>query len=648
MKKVIGILAHVDAGKTTFSEQILYKTNVIRSLGRVDHQNSYMDDDEIEKSRGITIFSQQAEFNYNDNTYYLIDTPGHIDFSPEAERAISVLDYSIIMISAASGVAPHTKTVYNLSEKYNIGSFVFINKTDLETADIEEIFAQIKRELNPNAVFIKDIENIYQALGEFLAERDEEVLELYLENKLDNNKIKEKISLMIKNRQCLPVMSGSALKDIGIDEFLKVFDMLSYTEYDENEAFIGKVFKIRHDESGNRITFIKALSGDIKVKAELSYENYAEKVNEIRFYNSSKYISKNSAQAGDIFAVTGLKTALCGDFIYLDKANGATKKDFQLNSVLTAGITIKDSTPITKCLEAVRILEEEEPMLQAEFNNDTKEITIKVMGKIQLEVLKQLMLNRFNIAIELEKPKVQYRETIAGVVMGYGHYEPLRHYAEVAIRLEPNKGKGIEFSSECSIERLAQNYQNLVETHIFEREHKGVLTGSPLTDIKFILTDGRAHLKHTEGGDFRQATYRGIRQGLEKAENVLLEPFYSFEITALKENLGKIMTDIQKMRGSFEPAEQNGDIITIKGRGPVETFMDYNEEILAYTKGQGSVSLVFDGYDKCEVAEEVIEKIGYDKGADKENTSASVFCKKGAGYTVNWDEAEGLMHTLKN
>lgn len=648
MKKVIGILAHVDAGKTTFSEQLLYKTGVIRTLGRVDHQNAYMDNDEIEKRRGITIFSQQASFTYNNNKYCLIDTPGHIDFSPEAERAISVMDYAIILVSASQGVAPHTKTVYSLAEKYNVPCFIFINKIDLEGVDLIKVFNEIKDTLNNDAVLIEENEDFHKPLAEFLAEKDDNILNLYLEDKLDNIIIEEKASKMIKSRQCLPVFCGSALKDKGINEFFEALDLLSYTNNNLTQAFKGSIFKVRHDENGNRIIFIKALSGKVNVKEEFTFENSTEKINEIRFYNGTKFSPETTAEVGDIFAVTGLKTPVCGDILCSDKKNYYSNPSFYLNSVLSAGINITDNTDPVKFYSIIKMLEAEEPMLNPEFNSDTKEITIKVMGKIQLEVLEQVIQNRYGISISFEEPKVQYRESIEKTVMGYGHYEPLRHYAEVALKLEPNnKGAGIAFKSECSIERLPQNYQNLVKTHIFEKEHKGILTGSPITDIIFTLIDGRAHLKHTEGGDFRQATYRAVRQGLEKAQNILLEPYYKFEITALKENLGKIMSDIQKKRGTFEPAEQNGDVITIKGRGPVDTFVDYSNEILAYTKGSGNISLIFDGYDRCEIYDTVIEKIGYDKGADTENTSASVFCKKGAGYTVNWDEAETLMHTLK-
>ncbi|WP_330381811.1 translation factor GTPase family protein [Defluviitalea phaphyphila] len=428
--------------------------------------------------------------------------------------------------------------------------------------------------------------------------------------------------------------------------------MLSETYYKESEkdSFIGKVYKIRYDDKGNRLTFIKALSGKIQIKDEFNFKqnnkSFIEKVNEIRVYDGKKYKSKQIAFAGEIFAVTGLKTPKCGYTLKKEEIVNVQEK-YHLIPALQSKINILDGTDINICMEKLKILEEEDPMLSVSYLKDTKEIIISVMGKIQLEVLEQIMLSRFNIAISFEKPKVQYRETIASPVVGYGHFEPLRHYAEVQLRLEPNfRGSGITFENECSVDDLPLNYQRAVETHVFEKIHKGVLTGSPITDIKVILQNGRAHIKHTDGGDFREATYRAIRQGLEKAESVLLEPFYVFEIYIEEKFLGRVLSDIQRLRGTCNPPVQTGENVYIKGRGPVETFMEYASEFASFTKGKGSISLLFDGYDICEIAEEVIKKIGYDKDKDLENTSSSIFCSKGTSFIVPWYEAEKYMHTI--
>lgn len=651
MKKTIGILAHVDAGKTTFAEQLLYNTGVIRNLGRVDYKNSHMDTDEIEQNRGITIFAGQGKFVYKEDTYYMIDTPGHVDFSAETERVISAMDYAIVIINGSARVQSHTATLFRLLESYGVPAFIFVNKSDMDSFDMELVMDSISDKLTNDAIIINNIEEIKKGnneLTEFAAERDEKFLERYLEDEYKSEDIILSLIRLIKDRRCFPVLYGSALKGIGIDSFLEVFNNLTVTNYSEKGEFVGEVYKIRHDDKGNRLTFVKAIGGKLKVKDEFYFNDSKEKVNEIRIYNGNKYDSVNEVYGGDVFAVTGLKTPVCGSKIVMNGINEGMGKKYYLSSALESRVYITDNTDISTCIQMLRILEQEEPMLSVSYREDTGDILVSVMGKIQLEVLEQIFEKRFGIKIGFEKPKVQYKETIKDTVVGYGHFEPLRHYAEVQLRLEPlNRNSGIEFASECHVDTLGVNYQNLIQTHIFEKMHRGIMTGHPITDIKIVLQDGRAHIKHTEGGDFREATYRAIRQGLEKAESILLEPFYKFEIYVDNRYIGRVMSDIQKMRGTFKSPVQNGSTVMISGRGPVETFMEYGMELVSFTKGTGNISLMIDGYDICEVADKVIGEIGYDKGADKINTSCSIFCAKGTSFVVNWDEAEEYMHTKK-
>ncbi len=654
MKKTIGIFAHVDAGKTTFTEQLLYLTGRLRNLGRVDYKTSSMDNDEIEQKRGITIFADQGVFYYKNDTYYIIDTPGHMDFSAETERAVSALDYAVLLISGSSGVQAHTTTLYRLLKEYSIPMFIFINKSDMESFDLNLILNDIKNKLTGDILYINSVDDIMsQETAEFAAERDERFLESYLEEEYTAESIHDIIIDLIKNRLCFPVMSGSALKGTGIDNFLEAFSHLSRTDYEykENSTFVGKVYKIRHDYKGNRLTFIKALSGRLSIKDEFSFVKneitFSEKVNEIRIYNGKKFENRNEVTAGDVFAVIGLKSPVCGTIIKAEKTKIENINNFRLAAALKSKMKILDKTDVTLVVEKLRILEAEDPMLSISYQKETQDILISVMGKIQLEVLEQVIASRFGISVTFEKPQVEYRETIKSDVMGFGHFEPLRHYAEVQLRLEPgSRGSSITFESECHVDNLAVNYQKTIENHVFEKIHKGILTGSPITDIKIILVNGRSHIKHTEGGDFREATYRAIRQGLEKAESVLLEPFYSFEIYADENYLGRILSDIQKLRGTCEPPVLTCGNVFIKGRGPVESFMEYSLELVSFTKGTGSIGLMYEGYDLCENVNEVIVRIGYDKVRDVENTSTSVFCAKGISFTVPWNEAEKHMHTI--
>lgn len=642
MKKTIGILAHVDAGKTTFSEQLLYDTGSIRNLGRVDHQNSTLDLDEIEKRRGITIFAEQGTFTIKGDTYYLIDTPGHMDFSAEMERSISILDYAILLISGGAGVQAHTTTLFRLLEIYRIPTFIFINKVDMDSFNLDVIMEDIRNKLTEDIIYIKSIDSIINSdeeIAEFIAERDEEYMEAYLGDSESKGQLRNTMIKLIKEQNCFPVMIGSALKGVGIDNFLEIFSGLTPTKFEEKQdlPFLSKVFKIRHDDKGNMITFMKALEGRLRVREDFKFGNednsYSEKINEIRIYNGAKYENRNEVTAGDVFAVMGLKSSK------LDHKH-------HLNPALQAKVIILDDTDVIQCIEKLRILEAEDPMLSVIYESETNSILVSIMGKIQLEVLENLISTRFGIDVTFDKPQVQYKETIAAHVVGFGHFEPLRHYAEVQLRLEPkDRDTGITFSSECHVDSLALNFQKLIKSHVFEKVHKGVLTGSPIADINIVLQDGRAHQKHTEGGDFREATYRAIRQGLEKTKSILLEPFYRFEINVEEVYFGRVISDIQRLRGSFEPPIQTKNGISIRGRGPVESFMDYSMELISFTKGTGSISLIFDGYGICENVEEVLEKIGYDKDRDVNNTSFSVFCSKGVSFTVPWDEADDYMHT---
>ena len=644
MKKTIGILAHVDAGKTTFSEQVLYHTNSIRNRGRVDHKNSFLDVHNIERERGITIFSDQAIFEIEDSTYYLIDTPGHVDFSSEMERALSILDYAILIISGVEGIQGHTETIWSLLRKYNVPTFFFINKMDRTGASLEKIIGEIRENLTSDLCYINKLNSLEDGLIEFISERDDILLERYFNGDYNEEEWILALKNFIKESRVFPCLSGSALQDEGIDNFLKVFNDLTITNYKEDDKFSGRVYKIKYDDNGTRLTFIKALSGSLKVRDEVSYEKdgeRTEKISSIRLYNGSKFITVDKVDAGDVFAVTGLTSAKAGEGL------GELKGEVSFNMVptLMTKVIFDKSNNVKDVLRYFRVLESEDPALNVLWNEAVQEIQVSIMGKIQLEVLKEVIDERFNLKIDFGPCEIMYKETIGNISYGYGHFEPLKHYAEVHLKLEPNdRGEGITFKNKCHADDLTTGNQNLIKTHIFEREHHGLLTGSPITDIKFTLLTGRAHNKHTEGGDFREATFRAIRQGLEKSENILLEPYYKFKIDVDLEYMGRIISDIQKLNGSFNPPETRLNKVTITGRGPVSTFMDYSSEILTFTKGKGSINLIFDGYDVCHNTEEVIERLGYNKNADIEYTSSSVFCSKGQGFVVPWNKVETYIH----
>lgn len=644
MKKTIGILAHVDAGKTTFSEQLLYHTNSIRNRGRVDHKNSFLDSHNIEKERGITIFSDQAIFEIGDSKYYLIDTPGHIDFSSEMERALSILDYAILVISAVEGIQGHTYTIWSLLKKYNVPTFFFINKLDRTGANLEKVLEEIREDLTSDICYINKLNNLEEELIEFISERDDNLLERYLNGDYNEMEWIYNLKKLIKERKIYPCLSGSALQDDGIEEFINIFNQLSFSEYKENDNFSGRVYKIKHDNNGTRLTFIKILKGSLKVRDELSYgkgNEISEKISGIRIYNGSKFSTVDKAIAGDLVAVTGLSMFKAGDGIGEIKDNII----FNMTPTLKSKVIFDDSYNIKDVLRYFKILESEDPALNVIWNEAVQEIQISIMGKIQLEVLKEVLDERFNLKIDFGPCEIMYKETIDNMSYGYGHFEPLKHYAEVHLKLEPNnRGEGITFENKCHADDLTTGHQNLIKTHIFERSHHGLLTGSPITDIKFTLLTGRAHNKHTEGGDFREATYRAIRQGLEKCENVLLEPYYKFKIDVDLEYMGRVISDIQRLNGTFNPPETKLSKVTITGRGPLATFMDYSAEILTFTKGKGSINLIFDGYDICHNQEEVIDKLEYDKNADIEYSSSSIFCSKGQGFVVPWIKVEEYLH----
>ena len=648
MKKTFGIFAHVDAGKTTFSEQILYYTKSIRKKGRVDYKEAFLDSQKVEKERGITVFSDVGTFSYDGDTYYLIDTPGHIDFSPEMERTLSILDYAILVVSAVEGIQGHTETLWNLLKNPKIPTFIFINKIDRVGADVNKVYQQLKRRFSEDICLLSNnsLMNLSDEEIEFIAGKDEELLNLYFEDNYNNQLWINKLKFLVKERQIFVASSGSALLDQGVREFLDIFNKLTMTNYELADIFTGKVFKIRYDEKGTRITYIKALSGLLKVKDELVYnhngEEIREKVNEIRAYNGVKYEIKDVASAGDVFAVTGISNMKAGMGIGIEDSTE------EMIPTLTAKVLYDSTVNIKEVLKYLKILESEEKTLNVQYDEILKEMHINVMGKIQLEVLKEIIQERFNLNVEFDKPEILYKETIGNEVNGYGHFEPLRHYAEVHLKLLPGeRGEGIVFENRCHNDYLTPGQQNLIKTHIFEKKHRGILTGSEIDDIKVILITGRAHIKHTEGGDFREATKRALRQGLDSAENILLEPYYNFKIEVDNQLLGRVLSDVQKMNGTFNEQQSVGDRVIITGRGPVATFMDYSLEFQALSKGKGGLSLMYGGYDVCHNAEEVIERIGYNKDADPEYTSSSIFCAKGVGYSVKGDEVVNYMHCLK-
>lgn len=657
----MGILAHVDAGKTTLSEGILYLTGGLRKLGRVDHGDAFLDNFALERSRGITIFSKQAVFPLGETEVTLIDTPGHVDFSAEMERALWVMDYAVLVVSGADGIQGHTETLWRLLKAYQIPTFIFVNKMDQEGTDREALLTELKKNLDDGCIafdgFARDdgeqragteggaagaehdhdevlISADSEEILEEIAMCDEEVLESYMETGAIR---KRDVIRLIDERKIFPCFFGSALKLSGVEQLLGGLEQFTrMPEYPD--AFAAKVFKISRDEQGNRLTHVKITGGRLKVKTSFGEK---EKVDQIRVYSGAKYTLQDEAEAGMVCALTGLSETAAGHGL-------GEEKDLEaplLEPVLSRSVILPEGTDVPKALRQLKQLEEEDPLLHVVWNSRLEEIQMQLMGEVQTEVLKSMIADRYQMDVEFGAGRIMYKETIANTVTGVGHYEPLRHYAEVHLRMEPGeRGSGLVFASDCSEDVLDGNWQRLILTHLMEKEHPGVLAGMPITDMKITLTAGKSHLKHTEGGDFRQATYRAVRQGLMQAESVLLEPWYVFRLELPAEQVGRAMADIQKRYGTFEAPLMEGERAVLSGRAPVSEMLDYPAEVQSYTGGRGRLALRLEGYYPCHNQEEVLADIGYDSEGDVDNPSGSIFCSHGAGFFVPWDQVPDYMH----
>ena len=642
MKKlVIGILAHVDAGKTTLSESMLYTSGSIRHLGRVDNKDAYLDNNAMERERGITIFSKQAEFSWKDMAITLLDTPGHVDFSAEMERTFKVLDYAVLVISGADGVQGHTRTLWRLLKLYQVPVFLFINKMDQPGADKEALLWEIKEHLDSNCIDFTQEQN--EGFYEEAAMCEEAAMEKFLsEGSLASNDLAQ----MIAKRELFPCYFGSALKVQGVEELLDgLYEYGRTPQYPDK--FGAKIFKIAREEQGNRLTYLKVTGGTLRVKDMLNgkagEEEWAEKVNQIRIYSGEKYEAVSEAAAGTVCAVTGLTKTYPGEGLGIEEESILPV----LEPVRSVKLVLPKEVPVAVMLPKLKQLEEENPELHIVYREETGEILIKLMGEVQLEILQKLVKERYGVVVDFGEEKIIYKETIRNTVEGVGHFEPLRHYAEVHLLLEPGeRGSGLCFQTDCSEDILDKNWQRLILTHLAEREHKGVLTGSAITDMKITVVSGRAHPKHTEGGDFRQATYRAVRQGLMCAQNILLEPFYSFRLELPRENLGRAINDIRGMGGSFSAPEEGADCESCAfcGTAPVSAMRGYTRELAAYTRGRGRLGCEFSHYGQCRNAESVIAQFAYDPERDLENTPDSVFCSHGAGVIVKWNDVRNYMH----
>ena len=635
---VLGILAHVDSGKTTLSEAMLYRAGVTRRLGRVDHKDAFLDTDALEKARGITIFSKQALLTAGDTEITLLDTPGHVDFSTETERTLQVLDYAVLVVSGTDGVQSHTETLWRLLRRYHVPTFVFVNKMDLPGMERQELLAQLNRRLGEGFV----------DFGAEQADRDEALAlcdENLMDRMLDAGQLQDADLIpAIARRHVFPCWFGAALKLEGVDALLDGLDR--YTRpAPALEAFGAKVFKVSQDEQGARLTWLRVTGGELKVKAQLTGEAdgepWAEKANQLRLYSGAKYTLTEAIGPGQVCAVTGLTKARPGEGLGAERDSDLPV----LEPVLSYQVLLPEGADVHAALGKLYRLEEEEPQLHVVWNETLGEIHVQLMGEIQLEVLRSLLAERFGLEVEFGPGGILYKETITEPMEGVGHYEPLRHYAEVHLKLEPlPRGSGMQFAADCREEVLDKNWQRLVLTHLEEKQHLGVLTGSPLTDVKITLIAGRAHLKHTEGGDFRQATYRAVRQGLMLAKSQLLEPWYAFRLEVPAENIGRAMSDIQRMEGTFDPPESGEETAVLTGFAPVSTMRSYPMEVVSYTRGRGHLSLTLDGYRPCHNAQEVIAAIGYEPEHDLDNPADSVFCAHGAGFVVPWDQVRSHMH----
>lgn len=638
MKKItLGILAHVDGGKTTLSESVLYLTGKIRKLGRVDHKNAYLDNFELERERGITIFSKQAVIEYEDMEITLLDTPGHVDFSTEMERTLQVLDYAVLVVSGSEGVQGHTETLWKLLGKYNVPAFIFVNKMDMPGTNKEFSLNNIKHRLTENIVDFSVQEPDYESI----AMCDEDVLDVYMEKGMISDEI---ISELIFERKLFPVFFGSALKMKGVEELLEGINKYTF-EPVFHEEFGAKVFKIRKDNDNNRLTYMKITGGTLNVRDMVSGitdgEEWNEKVNDIRIYSGEKFSSVQMAASGTVCAVAGLTKTYSGQGLGFEQESEKPN----LQPVLSYSIVLPKGVNANQVFLKFQELEEEDPTLKLDWNAETQEITANVMGPIQIQVLQQIIKDRFELEVEFDTGKILYKESIVDTVEGVGHFEPLRHYAEVHLLLEPGEpGSGVTFETNVNESILSRNWQRLIMTHLAEKEHRGVLIGAPITDIHFTLIAGKAHLKHTEGGDFRQATYRAVRQGLKKAQSILLEPYYDFTLEIPSENIGRAMTDISQMQGEMNAPETDGDTSILTGYAPVSTMRDYVNTVNEYSHGKGKLTLKFKGYAPCHNQDEIVEQVGYDSETDFANPTGSVFCAHGAGFTVPWDEVENYMH----
>lgn len=680
MKKlVIGILAHVDAGKTTLSESMLYLSGKIRKLGRVDKQDAFLDTYELEKARGITIFSKQALFEVKGTEITLLDTPGHVDFSSEMERTLQVLDYAILVVNGANGVQGHTKTLWRLLSAYKIPTFVFVNKMDQDIANKESVLEQLKKQLSEGCIEFAGKEN--ESFYDEVAVRDEAILESFLDKGLLES---SDIARLIKERKVFPCYFGSALKLQGIDTFME--GLIKYAEYPVYPSeFAAKVFKISRDYQGNRLTFMKVTGGKLKVRMVVSQTMDAaadnqhnvnhnetisesqhhsdasktmnlkdqnqpssskmdyveEKINQIRMYSGEKFDAVSEVEAGSVCAVTGLTQTYPGQGLGIESHTSSP----MLEPVLSYRILLPEGCDPKLMIPKLKQLEEEDPALHILWDEHLQEIQVKIMGEVQLEILQSIIKERFNVEVSFDSGTILYKETIADIVEGVGHFEPLKHYAEVHLILEPGAlGSGLQFYNKCSDDDLDKNWQRLIITHLKEKTHKGVLTGAPITDMKITLVAGRAHKKHTEGGDFREATYRAVRHGLKQAKSILLEPYYEFQLELPEKMVGRAMMDIERMHGSCELSETNGEMAILTGSAPVINMKNYQREVIAYTRGLGKLFCNLKGYEPCHNADEVIASIGYDSESDPYNPTGSVFCAHGSGFYVSWDEVKNYMH----
>lgn len=633
---VIGMTAHVDSGKTTLSEAMLYTAGELRRLGRVDHGNTFLDTDPIERSRGITVFSKQAELETARFQITLLDTPGHVDFSAETERALRVMDYAVLVISGTDGVQSHTETLWRLLKRYNIPTFIFVNKMDISFPKESSHINELKRKLSPGCIDFNACRE-KSDLDEELAECSEELMNEYLENGVIPGKM---IPGAIRRREVFPVIFGSALKLNGIQELLNVINTFS-VQPEPSPEFGAIIYKITTDQQGNRLTHMKITGGSLKVKAQLACGGKQEKVNQIRIYSGAKFTTVDEAPAGTLCAVTGLSAGSAGEGLGFESSCPAPL----LEPVLTYRMQLPHGTDIPSTLAKLHELSDEDPMLRIVWNEQLKEIHVQLMGEIQLEVLTSVIRDRFGLEVQFDQGSIAYKETIAAPVEGVGHYEPLRHYAEVHLLLESGeRGSGLQFFTDCRKDDLDINWQRLILTHLEEKTHVGVLTGSPITDMKITVVAGKAHIKHTEGGDFRQATYRAVRQGLRSTESVLLEPWYDFTLTVPQECTGRAMTDLQRMSGELQPPNSTDGETEFTGSAPVSELRGYQSEVNSYTRGKGRLVCIPGGYRPCHNADEVIAEIGYDCDADTENSADSVFCSHGAGVLVPWNEAPARMH----